>query len=69
LATLHSATVVCLDIFLGTDDGEGHGGDQATGMVKRGFIVLLQRRLVDLDSLGLNNSAHLTELAMFHRPT
>jgi hypothetical protein len=59
LATLDGPAVAGLDILLGSDDGEGHGSDKTAGMDKAGFIVLLKWGLVDLDALGLNDSAYL----------
>lgn len=55
LATLDVAVVGGRDVALGTDNGEGHGGDQAAGVLETGLVVLLERRLVDLDALCVDN--------------
>lgn len=41
LAALDGAAVVGLHVLLGADDGEGHGGDEAAGVVQGGFVVIL----------------------------
>ena len=60
LATLDHTAIVGLDVLLGTDDGEGHGGHQAAGVAGGVLVVLLDGRSVDFDALGLNDSANLS---------
>lgn len=59
LATLDDAAVGGLDVLLGTDDGERHGGHQSASVNSGGLIVLFDRGLVDLDALSLDDSADL----------
>ncbi len=59
LSPLDNATVGGLHILLRADHGERHGGQEASRMLGRGFIVLLDRRLVDLDVLSLNDGSDL----------
>ena len=59
LTSLDDASVASLDILLGTNDGEGDSGHQAAGVLGSSLIVLLDRRLVDLDVLSLNNGGNL----------
>lgn len=59
LATLDDAAIASLDVLLGTDDGERHGGHEAASVLSSGLIVLLDRGLVDLDVLGLNDRDNL----------
>lgn len=59
LATLDDAAVASLDVLLGTDDRERHGGHEAASVLSSGLIVLLDRGLVDLDVLGLNDRDNL----------
>lgn len=59
LAALDDSSIASLDISLGTDDGKGHGSHQGAGVLSGSLIVLLNRGLVDLDVLGLDNSANL----------
>lgn len=63
LATLDNAAVAGLDVLLGSDDSERHGGHQTAGMLGGGLIVLLNWRLVDLDALGLDDSSDLTSVS------
>jgi hypothetical protein len=63
LATLDCATVVGLDVLLGADDGEGHGVNQAVGVLHGGSIIVLERGLVDLNALSINDLADLQPLA------
>jgi hypothetical protein len=62
LATLDDAAIASLDILLGTDNGERHSVHKAAGMLGSGLIVFLDRGLVDLDVLGLNDGDNLEEL-------
>lgn len=59
LAALDHLALVVLHVFLRADDGKRHGGDQATGMRSGMLIVLVDGRLIDLDSLGLHDSPDL----------
>ena len=59
LTALDNATVASLDVFLGTDDREGHGSDEITRVLGGGFVVFFNWRLVDLDSLGVDDGAYL----------
>lgn len=59
LTALDDATVAGLDVLLGTNDGEGHGGHQASSVLGGSFVILLDRGLVDLDVLGLNDGDDL----------
>lgn len=61
LATLDDAAVTGLDILLRANDSKRHGVHEAAGVLSGGFIILLDRRLVDLDVLGLNNGDNLKE--------
>lgn len=63
LATLDDAAITGLDILLGTNNGEGHGVHKAAGVLGSGLVVFLDRGLVDLDVLGLNDGDNLKELA------
>lgn len=59
LATLDGAAVGCGDILFAADDGKRHGVDQRLGVLHGGIVVFLERRLVDFDTLGVNNVADL----------
>lgn len=59
LTTLDNTAVVGLDVLLGTDNGERHGSHEAAGVGSGVLVVLLDGRGVDLDALGLNDSANL----------
>jgi hypothetical protein len=59
LATLDCPLIRCGDIPLGADDGEWHGGDKAASVLQTGFVVLLERRCVDLDALSFDDIANL----------
>ena len=59
LTTLDNTAIVGLDILLGTDHGERHGSHQAAGVGSGVLVILLDRRGVDLDALGLNDTADL----------
>ena len=48
-------SILNLDILLATNDGEWHGGHEATGMLRRLLIIFLKWGLVDLDALRLDN--------------
>lgn len=59
LTTFHDSAITSLDVFLGSDDGERHRGHQAACVLGGSFIVFLNRGLVDLDALSLNNGSNL----------
>jgi hypothetical protein len=59
LAALDGAAVVGLNVLLGSYHGEGHGIDEAAGVLHGGSVVVLERRGVDLDALSVNDLAHL----------
>lgn len=59
LTTLDNTAIVGLDILLRTNDGERHSSHQAAGVGGGVLIILLDRWGVDLDALGLDNSANL----------
>lgn len=59
LTALDDAAIAGLDILLGTDNGEWHGSHEASGVLGSGFVIFLDRGLVDLDVLGLNNGDDL----------
>lgn len=59
LATLDSPAIRSGDVLLAANDGEGHGLDERACVLKTGVVVLLERRGVDLDVLGLDNGANL----------
>lgn len=63
LTTLDDATIAGLDVLLRTNDGEGHSSQKASGVLSGSLIVLLDRRLIDLDVLGLNDRDDLDRLA------
>lgn len=60
LTALDNATIAGLDVLFGTDNGKGHGCHEASSVLSGSFIVLLDRGLVDLDVLGLNDGDDLT---------
>lgn len=62
LATLNDAAITSLDILLGTDNGERHGVHKAASVLGSGLVVLLDRGLVDLDVLGLDDRDNLGKL-------
>ena len=59
LATLDSPAIRSGDVLLATNDGEGHGLDERACVLETGVVVLLERRGVDLDVLGLDDGANL----------
>lgn len=62
LTSLHNASIASLDILLGTDNGEWHGGHEGARMLGGWLIVLLDRWGIDLNSLCLDNCANLGQL-------
>lgn len=63
LATLNNAAITSLDILLGANHSEGHGVHKAAGVLGSGLIVLLDRGLVNLNVLGLNDRDNLDEIS------
>lgn len=59
LTTLNNATIASLDILLRANDSERHGSHQAAGVLGGGIVILLNRGLVDLDVLGLDDGSNL----------
>ena len=59
LAPLDGAGVGGLHVALAADDAEGHGGDEAAGVLQAGLVVLFERRGVDFDALGFDDGADL----------
>lgn len=59
LTALDDATIASLDVLLGADNGEGHGSHEASGVLGSGFIVFLDRGLVNLDVLSFNDRDNL----------
>jgi hypothetical protein len=55
LTALDDAAIASLDVLLGTNNGKGDGSHQAASMLGCGLIVLLDRGLVNLDVLGLDD--------------
>lgn len=65
LATLDNAAIAGLNILFRANDGEWHGRHQAPRMLSSSLIVLLNWRLVDLNTLSLNDGTNLDrELAL-----
>jgi hypothetical protein len=63
LTTLNNTAITSLDILLGANDSEGHGVHKAAGVLGSGLIVLLDRGLVNLNVLGLNDRDDLDEIS------
>ena len=63
LTSLDDATVSRLNVLLGTNNRERDGSQEATCVLSSSLIVLLDRWLVDLDALGLDDSSDLREIA------
>lgn len=59
LTALDDAAVGGLDVLLGTDDGERHGGDECAGVGSGVLVVLLNWWLIDLDTLSFNDISDL----------
>lgn len=59
LTTLHDAAVASLDVLLRADNRKWHSGHETARMLGGGLIVLLNWRLVDLNTLRLDNSPDL----------
>lgn len=64
LSALDGAAVVGLHILLRANDREGHGVDEAAGVLHGGSVVVLERRRVDLDALSINHLAHLQTVSI-----
>jgi hypothetical protein len=66
LTTLDDTAIVGLDILLGTNNSEGHGSHQAAGVGSGVLVILLHGWGVNLDALGLDDTANLgRELVRF----
>lgn len=59
LATLDSPAIGGHDVRGRADDGERHGVDERPSVLSGRGVVLLDRRLVDLDALGDDDLANL----------
>ena len=59
LAALDDTTVTGLDVLLRSNNSERHGVHEAASMLGSSLIVLLDRGLVDLDVLSLDNRDNL----------
>ena len=59
LATLDNTSIAGLNILLGTDNSKGHGGHQAAGVLRSSLVILLDRWLVDLDTLSFDDGTDL----------
>jgi hypothetical protein len=59
LTALDSPAIRSGDVLLAANDGEGHGLDERACVLETGVVVLLERRGVDLDVLGLDDGANL----------
>jgi hypothetical protein len=64
LTSLYNAAIAGLDILLGSDNSERHSSHKATRVLGGGLVILLDRRLVDLDALGLNDSSDLNMVSI-----
>ena len=67
LASFAGASIACLDIFLGPNDREWHGRDQAACMLETCLFIVLQRWCIDLDALSFDDRAYLKESATLKR--
>jgi hypothetical protein len=59
LTTLDNATICGLHILLGANNGKWHCSHEAAGMESCVFIILLDRWLINLDALSVNNGSNL----------
>ena len=64
LTALDGAAIVGLNILLRANNGEGHGVDQAVSVGHGGGIVVLKRRLVELDALSFKHLANLWNVSV-----
>jgi hypothetical protein len=62
LSSLDNATIGALNILLGADNSEWHSSHKTAGMLGGSLVILLNRRLVDLDVLSLNDRNNLHPL-------
>lgn len=67
LTTLDDAAIAGLDVLLGADDGKRHSGHKATRVLGSSLVILLDRGLVDLDVLGLDDAHNLLIVRNFAR--
>ena len=58
-ATLDSPAIGSRDILSATNDGKRHGISEHTSKVSSRFVIGVNRRLVDTNSLGLNDFTNL----------
>lgn len=56
LTTLDDAAIAGLDVLLRADNGKRHSGHKATRVLGSSLVILLDRGLVDLDVLGLDDA-------------
>lgn len=61
LTALDDAAIASLNILLRPDNSERNGGHEAASMLGGGLIILLDRGLVDLNVLGLNDRDNLVK--------
>lgn len=61
LTAFDNTAIVGLDVLLRTNNREWHGSHQAAGVGSSVLVILLNRGLVDLDTLSLNHSADLSK--------
>lgn len=59
LTALDDAAIASLDVLLRADNGKRHSGHKATRVLGSSLVILLDRGLVDLDVLGLDNAHNL----------
>ena len=59
LTTLDNTSIAGLNILLGTNNGKGHGGHQAAGVLCGSLVILLNRWLIDLDTLSFDDGTDL----------
>jgi len=63
LTTLDSPSVGSRDVALAANDGERHGLDEGTCVLEASVVILLERGSVDLDVLGVDDSADLRKVS------
>lgn len=59
LTALDNTSIAGLNILLGTDNGKGHSGHQAAGVLCGSLVILLNRWLIDLDTLSFDDGTDL----------
>ena len=60
--TLDSPTIRSLDVLGATNDREGHGSLQETGVLRSGLVVGINGGLIDTDPLRVNDIANLSSV-------